>query len=234
MYLELPTNTMKKGERMKKLIIAVALTVGVQNIAHADLQNMGFEDGNLTNWTLTPALDAMGYPAGSVAATQEYTFAATDLTVTLSPYTGTHYAQLNAGALDSSDVQVDTQLTSSLFNASTNQIISGAAAFIAADASSKDGAYVKLFSEADKTTIFLWQASSDHSLNGGIYYTGWETWSYSIQSAGDYRLIYGVYNAEGNNYDNSSALFDAVPAPNTLLLLGSGLLGLVGIRRKLQ
>jgi hypothetical protein len=239
MYLEPTTNTMKKGERMKKLIIAVVLTVGVQNIAHADLNNMGFENGNLTHWTLTPSNDEYNTWA-QVISTADSSGWNPDSSKTYTPREGIYFVELNAGA--GGDTPDYTRLSRTI-TINTNQSIAGWAAFIAEDALevdedtgdiiaiNNDNAYVRLYDEAGFLIETLW--SKDRVAVGDYGFTEWEKWSWTAQQGGTYILEYGVTN-ETDNYLNSRALFDAVPAPNTLLLLGSGLLGLVGIRRKLQ
>lgn len=228
MYLELPTNTMKKGERMKKLIIAVVLTVGVQNIAHADLQNMGFEDG-LTHWTLSPSNDATYTWAQVISTTKSSEW---NEEKTYTPREGKYFVELNAGA--GGDTPDYTRL-SQKFTINTNQSIAGWAAFIAEDAMVNDNAYVRIYNDTGTLIDTPWSKgiSTGTAAVGDYGFTEWEKWSWTAQESGTYTLEYGVTN-EYDNDNNSRALFDAVPAPNTLLLLGSGLLGLVGIRRKLQ
>lgn len=228
MYLELSTNTMKKGDRMKKLIIAVVLTVGVQNIAHADLNNMGFENGDLTNWTLTPQ-DNINTWAGVMSTTDSSVWNM-DSFKTYTPREGQYFVELNAGAGE--DTLLYTVLSRTI-TINANQSIAGWAAFIAEDAAAdaNDNAYVRIYDATGSLINTPW--SKDIAAVGDYGFSEWEKWSWTAQQGGTYTLEYGVTN-ETDNKGNSRALFDAVPAPNTLLLLGSGLLGLVGIRRKLQ
>ncbi len=226
---------MKKGERMKKLIIAVALTVGVQNIAHADLQNMGFENGNLTYWTPTPSNDEYNTWAEVKDSEESSAQNGESKFKTYKPQEGRYFVELNAGAGE--DTPLYTVLSRTI-TINANQSIAGWAAFIAEDylANGNDNAYVRIYEAKDDNpldTLVDTPWSMDIATVGDHGFSEWEYWSWKAEHSGVYTLEYGVTNLT-DNFGNSRALFDAVPAPNTLLLLGSGLLGLVGIRRKLQ
>lgn len=59
--------------------------------------------------------------------------------------------------------------------------------------------------------------------------TGWVPWSWTAPGSGPYTLQYTLIGSS-----TSAAVFDAVPIPTTALLLGSGLIGLVIIRRRMK
>jgi len=75
----------------------------------------------------------------------------------------------------------------------------------------------------------------------GCGYTGWVEANYTIADAGNYYLEFGVTNWDDTYYDSGMAFagetiagvpISTVPLPGTLILLCSGLAGLLGVSRR--
>ena len=207
---------------MKKGLLVVALTMGLANVAQAGLTNSGFEDGNLNGWALSPANEA-----GLYASVESSWLAGDDRTY--SAPEGQNFVQLTAGV----GAGVYTVLSQTFTVKAGEQFtLSGKAAFNGNDEYSEefnDDAYVKLSNGT--TTVDLW--NSNIVTVGDYASIEWQDWTTSLLTEGTYTLSFAVAN-QGDNFNNSVALFDVnpVPVPNAMLLLGSGLLGLVGLRRK--
>jgi len=93
----------------------------------------------------------------------------------------------------------------------------------------------------------VWSALGDSSggcWDAGCGYTGWIESTYEIADAGNYILEFGAANWSDTLYDSGLAFSGikiedvdvpiSTPEPATMMLLGLGLMGLAGIRRKMK
>ena len=83
--------------------------------------------------------------------------------------------------------------------------------------------------------------SSGACWSAGCGYTGWVQASYSIASAGNYYLQFGVTNWADQAFDSGMAFdgitvndtpISSIPEPSTVALMATGLLGVFGIARR--
>jgi len=75
---------------------------------------------------------------------------------------------------------------------------------------------VKLINSREYLSLKVWGDDGDQP---------WTLWTWNAPSDGSYTLTYSVSGS-------GTGLFDTVPVPASVLLLGTGLIGLLGIRRR--
>jgi hypothetical protein len=214
---------MPLGGRMnKKNMVVVAIAVlsilTSPSVNASTFTNFGFENG-LSGWTTVlngGTIDVVSTHLGSSGTT-------------FNPTEGSYFLRLQAG-----DAEKAVKVYQ-LFNATQGEVLSSMAAFDASDYMPyNDRAYVTFY---DADGAFLDVAYYvDVNEVGDYGYKQWSKWIWEAPYDGTFRIEYTVKNAFDSD-QSSYALFDAstaVPIPAAFWILGSGLLGLVGLRNRIK
>lgn len=203
------------------IVCVLALVLGSFQTASASLQNFGFETGDFTGWAQGSygTYEVVTGFTASIEVGNSYYYTANE---------GKYFAKLTAGLCD-----VATTVAQAGY-LDAGDTWAGVAAFFAMDYQEyNDRAYVAVYQLTTSTVVW----SKSISEVGDYGYTLWQEWAWTAPQPGMYALVYGVVNVQDSQC-SSYGLFDAgplapsVPIPGAIWLLGSGLLGLMGLRMR--
>jgi hypothetical protein len=198
------------------VVIAVVLLsqLGI-SAAYAAFINGGFEAGDTSGWVLSIP------PGGTANAVISHAGNSS----TYSPVEGPYFLELKTDGPGSYTTASQT------LSMAAGDVVDGWAAFDYQDYSPyNDNAFVQILSGITVIATPWSQQGNDHP----DYWDGpWEAWSWTATANGVYTLQLGVANSMDSIVD-SYALFDAnvytpIPEPSTMILLGAGILGLIGL-----
>jgi hypothetical protein len=195
------------------IVSAVFLVLAWGSAANASLVNGGFENGDFTGWTVTdPSHSSINTPAPE----------------------GQYYAYMSHSFQDSGvNFLSELMQTVSLNQGDT---LSGLAGYF--QSTGAGYATVKIYTVGGELPLLVatpWMVQSD-LVNHPTVFAGWDSWSWTASATGSYSLILQLYTEStagtdfaGFDANKVAAVGGGVPIPGSLLLLGSGLLGLGGL-----
>jgi hypothetical protein len=234
--------------KLKSFAVAAVFAFGIAAGAHAsDLENRGFEAGDLTSWSATPGVWTDGFdshPFVQVVTDADDAFGGfAPLGQHYDPAEGAYFAQLTAGA--DPDILDRYTLLSQAFDVTEDSFVTGSAAFLAFDdAGHDDDAYVRLYQQGHSGLTLVEELFASHISQTGVGdygHTDWTGFTSQQLGVGTYVLEAGVRNMgdfDATPYYSSQLLVDgfavtsasstgAIPEPTTwaLVLVGFGVAG---------
>jgi hypothetical protein len=228
---------------MRKLLTPLALALvtvlAITSPAVAGVVNGGFETGDFTGWGTIGATAVVGTGCSTIFPNH-----------CASPTQGNYMALLEAGYVDMGTLSaiLGTDLTAVYPGGTYGSAIWQDVHLHAGNVFSFDWNFLgndyNPFDDTGAFTAYVFTTTANGSfylssvLAVGDYGTsGWQHWSGVATTNSTYRVGFVVFN-DLDNVLNSQLLVDnvqATPEPGTLVLLGSGILGLGGlVRRKLN
>jgi hypothetical protein len=204
---------------MKKwltIISAASIILLSSMSSFAAIVNGGFEDVSIDGTSLPGWQGGSDFYYGGVPITAFAWIADSNSGWPLQAVEGTHYLLLNNGVVfPTTWVYQDIYMNA-------GEILSGYAAF--------NG-----LNDTDGTGWASVSVNSKQVWFGEDQAAGWSKWHWTAPQNGQYRLQLTLYDSNGTgsfypSFDGIS--LSSVPLPGAIWLLGTGLLGLVGIRKR--
>ena len=214
---------MRKRAFLNAFVAVVMIGTEAQaDIIHPGLSNPGFELGDLTDWTATLSPTVGNSPGGSatvVASTFTLDGARYDGFVTWAPVEGGKFTLLRGGPTNI------YQKLSTLFTAATGDRVVFRVFFDITEEFAylptyNDDGYAKLVNTTTLAETVLFVSSVASLPNRGN--SGWTNVDYTIPTAGNYRLEFGVRNKD--DHANSPQMgIDALSIPEPKAPLNASL-----------
>jgi hypothetical protein len=234
---------------VKRIFLLLVVAAAVSPAAVINLFNQGFETGDLSGWTATGSVSAVGptvinqwtvTPAGSYMARLDSNGV---LVSDLETFFG-----LNPGTLVNGLPAPGGEPTNGAgiyqdFAGNAGDTVSMYWAYVARDYNPfNDPAFAVIIGPGDSQQVTVLASIYSGGITVGNYgATGWHAFTYELPSTGNYRLGFGVANTLDTALDGALFLDNAagglsgggeIPEPGTFFLLGAGLAAAAFLRRR--